>query len=124
MPGRATFATSADVRVTTTDIDTRLVAAVQVAAGARCHQAAGLLQAYYFAAERFNRARTAFGDEAAAADRARRLLLDAKVRLRDFLAAQLFGSINESLERRLDRDHASDNRGRTRPRAGRIAQFD
>ena len=32
-------------------IDTRLVAAIQRGAGARCHEAAGLLQQYYFCVE-------------------------------------------------------------------------
>ena len=84
-------------------LDTRLIAAVQAAAGAQCHEAANLLQAYYYSAEAY-RCVGAAGNRGSA-DEALRLLLAAKVRLRDFLARRVFDWIgNAPAGRRLNRD--------------------
>jgi hypothetical protein len=70
-------------RVNMQGLDTRLIAAVQRRAGASSHQAAGLLQAYYYGVTLYRR--LSAGPDAAAADEARRQVLAAKVRLRQFL---------------------------------------
>jgi hypothetical protein len=89
-------------------VDTRLVAAVQAAAGARCHEAAGLVQAYYFSAEACRRLASG-GRRGGDAAHAQRLFQAAKVRLRDFLAQRLLGWIatDHPDERRLNRDRPS-----------------
>jgi hypothetical protein len=71
-------------------LDTRLVAAVQAAAGARCHEAASLVQAYYFSSEACRRLASGHRGGATAAE-ARRRMTEAKVRLRDFLAERVLG---------------------------------
>jgi hypothetical protein len=96
-------ASEVEVDGSTVTLDTRLVAAVQAAAGARCHEAANLLQTYYMSTEAC-RVVCRRGDSPAAAE-ARALCLAAKVRLRDFLAERLLGWVTESPTRRLNRDH-------------------
>lgn len=73
-------------------VDTRLIAAVQEAAGARCHEAASLVQAYYFSAEACRRSVAGRRSEAAVIA-ARLRLMQAKVRLRTFLAERVLGWI-------------------------------
>ena len=63
-------------------VDTRLVAAVQGGAGARCHEAANLLQTYYNCAEVY---RVRLQRSAERAQQAWCVLQQAKVRLRQFL---------------------------------------
>ncbi|MEZ0268384.1 MAG: hypothetical protein ACAI43_26955 [Phycisphaerae bacterium] len=70
------------------EIDTRLVAAVQAAAGARCHEAAGLLQSYLLWARIYRTAQdTRAPDEAEVGETFRQT----KVRLRAFLTDGLLG---------------------------------
>ena len=88
--------------------DTRLVAAVQAAAGAQCHRAANLLQAYYVNAEACRDALD-MGDEAGAED-ARRACAAARAELREFLAERLLGWIAQAPERRLNADHVAGQR--------------
>jgi hypothetical protein len=85
-------------------VDTRLIAAVQAAAGARCHLAANLVQAYRFSAAACDLAARHGTDD----DRrdAREQLQVTKVKLRDFLAEQLTVLIADSRQRRFDRDWA------------------
>ena len=64
------------------EVDTRLVAAVQGGAGARCHEAANLLQTYYNCAEVY---RIRQQRNAERAQQAWCVLQQAKVRLRQFL---------------------------------------
>jgi hypothetical protein len=64
-------------------INSRLVAAVQTHAGARCHETANLLSNYYLSADVYRR-RLGRGDRTAA-DAAWRTLKQAEVRLREFL---------------------------------------
>ncbi len=64
------------------EVDTRLVAAVQGGAGARCHEAANLLQAYYNCAEVY---RVRLQRSAERAPQAWCVLQQAKVKLRQFL---------------------------------------
>ena len=64
------------------EVDTRLVAAVQGGAGARCHEAANLLQTYYNCAEVY---RVRQQRNAERAQQAWCVLQQAKVRLRQFL---------------------------------------
>ena len=64
-------------------INSRLVAAVQTHAGARCHESANLLSNYYLSADVYRR-RLGRGDPTAA-DAAWRTLKQAEVRLREFL---------------------------------------
>jgi hypothetical protein len=64
-------------------MNTRLVAAVQSRAGARCHTSANLLQCYYFCAEVY-RVQLRNNDPVAA-EAARRSMQRAEVRLREFL---------------------------------------
>ena len=89
-------------------VDTRLVAAVQAAAGARCHEAASLVKASYFSAEACRRFGAGRGD-ASGATEARRRMVEAKVRLRDFLAERVLGWIgNRSSERWANVDWSPD----------------
>jgi hypothetical protein len=97
-------ANKGEVDGSTATLDTRLVAAVQAAAGARCHEAANLLQTYYMSTEAY-RVTSRQGNSPAAAAEARALCQAAKVRLRDFLAERLLGWVSESPTRRLNRDH-------------------
>ena len=64
-------------------VNTRLVAAVQTRSGARCHESANLLSAYYMCADVY-RSRLGRGD-VSAADAARQTLKQVEVRLREFL---------------------------------------
>jgi hypothetical protein len=64
-------------------VNTRLVAAVQTRAGARCHQSANLLSAYYLSADVY-RKRCGRGDDAAASA-AWRTFKQAEIQLRHFL---------------------------------------
>ena len=64
-------------------INSRLVAAVQTHAGARCHETANLLSNYYLSADVYRR-RLGRGDRTAA-DAAFQTLKQAEVRLRQFL---------------------------------------
>ena len=64
-------------------VNTRLVAAVQTRSGARCHESANLLSAYYMCADVYQR-RVGRGD-VSAADAARQTLKQVEVRLREFL---------------------------------------
>lgn len=66
-----------------TGIDTRLVAAVQTRAGARVHEAAGLLNGYYLWAKVLARAERL--DDERMIQTALRQVRVAKVRLRQFL---------------------------------------
>ena len=77
----------------TVRFDTRLAAAVQAAAGRRCHQAANLLHAYYLSAALCRQLEAAGGVDAIAALEASQLLQAAKVRLREFLAECLMESV-------------------------------
>jgi hypothetical protein len=88
-------------------LDTRLIAAVQAAAGARCHEAANLLQTYYLSTEAFRM--LSRRGQSPAADEARILCQAAKVRLRDFLAERLLGWVANSPTRRLNQDHPFPN---------------
>jgi hypothetical protein len=65
-------------------VNTRLVAAVQSRAGARCHESANLLHTYYLCADVY-RSRARRGDDAAAVDAAWQMLKRAEVRIREFL---------------------------------------
>jgi hypothetical protein len=67
-------------------LDTRLIAAVQRGAGARCHEAANLLYAYYLWTD-VVRQMAAAGETGPDADDARQQVQNAKVRLRAFLTA-------------------------------------
>jgi hypothetical protein len=67
----------------TAAVNTRLIAAVQNGAGARSHEAASLLQCYYFCAEIYKRAGTRMG--VGPRDEFRR----AEVQLRRFLTQPL-----------------------------------
>jgi hypothetical protein len=64
------------------DVDTRLVAAVQSGAGARCHEAANLLQSYLVCAEVY---RMRLQRRKEKAQEAWSTLQQAKVKLRKFL---------------------------------------
>jgi hypothetical protein len=79
---------SSDLPASPPAIDTRLVAAVQRGAGARCHEAAGLLQDYYLSVD--NCAQDTISGETAGAVTASswKMLLTAKARLRAFLVRQ------------------------------------
>ena len=63
--------------------NTRLIAAVQTKAGARCHESANLVQAYYFRADVYRMQLR--NKDAAAAEAARRSVQEVEVRLRKFL---------------------------------------
>lgn len=66
-------------------VNTRLVAAVQTRAGARCHQSASLLSAYYMTADVYRkRLNRGDGDAAYAA---RQTLRQVEQRLREFLTS-------------------------------------
>jgi hypothetical protein len=65
-------------------VDTRLVAAVQRSAGARVHEAAGLLNAYHLWAA--VQARATWHRDGALAQEAEHQVSAAKVRLRQFLS--------------------------------------
>ena len=67
------------------NLDTRLIAAVQTRAGARCHQAASLLHGYYMCAEVY-RAKQRRGDRELVQAALGRLQ-ECERRLRDFLTA-------------------------------------
>ena len=82
-------------------IDTRLVAAVQCRAGARVHEAANLVQAYFNLAEAHKRA--ARRNDPAAAEAAGRQVRAAVVNLRRFLARSVSG-IQASLGAHVDRN--------------------
>ena len=69
-------------------LNTRLVAAVQSRAGARCHESANLLQAYYFRAEVYRMQLR--NKNSVAAEAARRSVHQAEVRLRQFLTNLLW----------------------------------
>lgn len=69
--------------VMSSPVNTRLVAAVQTHAGARCHVSANLLSAYYLSADVY-RKRCGRGDEAAV-NSAWRTFKEAEIRLRHFL---------------------------------------
>ncbi|MEZ0268090.1 MAG: hypothetical protein ACAI43_25480 [Phycisphaerae bacterium] len=79
---------SSDLPATPPVIDTRLVAAVQRGAGARCHEAAGLLQDYYLCVD--NCAQDTVSPETGGAVTASswKMLMTAKARLRAFLVRQ------------------------------------
>jgi hypothetical protein len=64
-------------------VNTRLVAAVQQRSGARCHESANLLQAYYFSADVYRM--KVRNRDAAAADVAWRGVRRAEAQLRKFL---------------------------------------
>jgi hypothetical protein len=64
--------------------NTRLIAAVQTKAGARCHESANLLQAYYFRADVYRMQLR--NKDAVAAEAARRSVQQAEVLLRKFLS--------------------------------------
>jgi hypothetical protein len=68
-------------------LDTRLIAAVQTRGGGRCHQAAGLLNAYYLCGEVYRRASCRASAEAVEVAEARRALCQSEDRLRNFLSA-------------------------------------
>jgi hypothetical protein len=63
-------------------LDTRLVAAVQAGAGARCHEAAGLLQGYYLWLKLYRMAVEHGADDVA---EVAEMFRQTKVRLRAFL---------------------------------------
>jgi len=63
--------------------NTRLIAAVQTKAGARCHESANLVQAYYFRADVYRMQLR--NKDAVAAEAARRKVQQAEVHLRRFL---------------------------------------
>jgi hypothetical protein len=63
--------------------NTRLIAAVQTKAGARCHESANLVQAYYFRADVYRMQLR--NNNVVAAETARRNVQQAEVRLREFL---------------------------------------
>jgi hypothetical protein len=65
------------------DLDTRLIAAVQNSAGARCHRSANLLYSYYLCADVY-RSRLRHGD-ADASNAARQRFQESENRLREFL---------------------------------------
>src|SRR3712207_2218326 len=79
-PTAAAFSAAATV-----SLDTRLIAAVQTRAGARCHRSANLISAYYVSADAY-RAKLRNGD-ATGADNARRRLQLSEDRLREFLSS-------------------------------------
>lgn len=68
-------------------VNTRLVAAVQARAGARCHQSANLLSTYYLCADVY-RMRMGRGDASSSAE-AWRTLKQAEQRLREFLTGSV-----------------------------------
>jgi hypothetical protein len=63
--------------------NTRLIAAVQTKAGARCHESANLVQAYYFRADVYRMQMR--NKDAVAAEAARRSVQQAETQLRRFL---------------------------------------
>lgn len=65
------------------NIDRQLIAAVQINAGAHCHQSANLLNYYYLSAESYQRAVTRKDEEEAQC--ALKSLEDSEVNLRKFL---------------------------------------
>lgn len=69
-------------------VDTRLVAAVQRGAGARCHESANLLQAYYFCVQEYQRA--ARERDVVGLVELWTILQDAKAQMRSFLTKQFF----------------------------------
>jgi hypothetical protein len=71
-------------------INSRLVAAVQTHAGARCHESANLLSNYYLSADVYRR-RLGRGDRTAA-DAAWLTLKQAEIRLREFLTDGFYPS--------------------------------
>jgi hypothetical protein len=77
-------------------MNTRLVAAVQSRAGARCHTSANLLQCYYFCAEVY-RVQLRNNDPVAT-EAARRGMQQAEVRLREFLTDLTWGGHPDEAE--------------------------
>jgi hypothetical protein len=73
------------VAAASVSLDSRLIAAVQTRAGARCHRSANLLHGYYMSADAY-RLKLRTGD-AAAADYARRRMQLSEDRLREFLSS-------------------------------------
>jgi hypothetical protein len=74
-------------------MNTRLVAAVQSRAGARCHTSANLLQCYYFCAEVY-RVQLRNNDPVAT-EAARRSMQRAETRLREFLTEMTWNGRSE-----------------------------
>jgi len=75
-------------------MNTRLVAAVQSRAGARCHTSANLLQCYYFCAEVYRVQLRNNGP--VAAEPARRGMQRAEARLREFLTDLMWDDDSEA----------------------------
>ena len=90
----------------TAQVDTRLIAAVQASAGARCHEAANLLQNYYFCVEACHCV-TGPGRAIAPATEAWQACNAAKVRLREFLGQRVYGWAAAAPERRLNQDRCA-----------------
>lgn len=65
------------------NIDSHLIAAVQINAGARCHESANLLNCYYLSAQTYGDALSREDDETA--QWAIKILQDSEVSLRKFL---------------------------------------
>ena len=72
------------------ELDTRLIAAVQTRAGARCHRSANLLQSYYLCADAY-KAKMRKGDQNASWA-ARQRFQESENRLREFLCS-CFGRV-------------------------------